>query len=146
MGGSDENGATGGGSVPSAGTPALDPSGTGKSAVREVVIHCNRDGCFSLWAGGRCALSADGHTPLVALLASKVLEDFPGDPVVWRHLNEAVGSDETAAASNVLRQALARLNASVRKGLGRPWEGEDLFETVRGKGVRLNPSVRWSVS
>jgi hypothetical protein len=90
------------------------------------VVHCNGDGCYSLWAGGRCALIADGHRPLVALLAAKVLEDFPGDPVVWRHLNEAVGSDETAAASNVLRQTLARLNASVRRELGLPRKGHDL--------------------
>ena len=115
--------------------------------VREVVIHCNRERCYSLCvSGGRCAVIADGHTAIVALLALKVLGDFPSDPVVWRYLNEAVGSDDTAAASNTLRQTLARLNASVRKELRLPREVDDLFETVRGKGVRLSPSVRWSVS
>ena len=145
--GIDLKGATGGGSVPSAGTAAPEPSGTGNSAVREVEIHCNPDGCYSLWAaGGRCAVIADGHTRIIALLAQRVLGAYPSDVVVWRHLNDAVGSDETAAASNTLRQTLARLNTSVRKELGLPWEADDLFETVRGKGVRLSPSVRWSVS
>jgi hypothetical protein len=45
---------------------------------------------------------------------------------VWRYLNEPVGSDVTATASSVLRQALARLNASVRKQLGLPRKGDDL--------------------
>ena len=86
--GIDLKGATGGGSVPSAGTAAPEPSGTGNSAVREVEIHCNSDGCYSLWAaGGRCAVIADGHTRIIALLAQRVLGAYPSDVVVWRHLS-----------------------------------------------------------
>jgi hypothetical protein len=113
--------------VPSAGTAAPEPSGTGHSAFREVEIHSFPDGCYSLWsAGGRCALIGDGHIALVALLAQKVLGGYPFELVVWRYLNEPVGSDVTATASSVLRQALARLNASVRKQLGLPRKVDDL--------------------
>jgi hypothetical protein len=79
-----------------------------------------------LWAGCRCDLIGDGHIALVALLAQKVLGGYPFEPVVWRYLNEPVGSDVTATTSSVLRQTLARLNASVRKQLGLPRKGDDL--------------------